>query len=89
MEQQWFSSSRNHKKPFLIFHKILSQSYKIELSLKWYEGCLLTVATTVTFKVTNAKIYVQLLLYQQKTIQNYQNYLAKDLKDQFIGINIR
>ena len=62
---------------------------KIELSLKWYEGCLLTVATTVTFKVTNAKFYVQLLLYQQKTIQNFQNYLAKDLKDQFIGINIR
>ena len=89
MEQQCFSSSKNHKKPLLIFHKIFSQSYEFELSLKWYEGCLLTVATTVTFKITNAKFYVQLLLYQQKTIQNYQNYLAKDLKDQFIGINIR
>ena len=27
----------------------------------------------------------QLLLYQQKTMQNDQNYQAKDLKDQFIG----
>ena len=47
---------------------------KIELSLKWYEGCLLTVATTATFKINDAKLYVQLLLYQQKTMQNYQNY---------------
>ena len=30
----------------------------------------------------------QLLLYQQKTMRNYQNYQAKDLKEQFIGINI-
>ena len=28
-------------------------------------------------------------LYQQKIIKNYQNYLAKVLKDQFIGINIK
>ena len=26
---------------------------------------------------------------QQKTIKNYQNFLAEDLKDQFIGINIK
>ena len=30
----------------------------------------------------------QLLFYQQKTMRNYQNYQAKDLKEQFIGINI-
>ena len=29
----------------------------------------------------------QLLLYQQKTMQNYQNYQAKNLKDLFIGTN--
>ena len=29
------------------------------------------------------------LLYQQKSIKNYQNLLAKDLKDRFIGINIK
>ena len=27
-------------------------------------------------------------LYQQKTIKNYQYFLAKDLKDQCIGANI-
>ena len=27
--------------------------------------------------------------YQQKTIKNYQNFLAKDLKDQCIGIKIK
>ena len=28
-------------------------------------------------------------LYQQKTIGNYENFLAKDLKDQCIGMNIK
>ena len=27
-------------------------------------------------------------LYQQKTIKNYQNFLAKDLKDECIGANL-
>ena len=31
---------------------------KVELSLKWYERCLLTTATTATFKITDAKLYV-------------------------------
>ena len=48
---------------------------KIELSLKWYEKYLLTVANNPSFKITNAKLYVPiLLLYQQKTMRNYQNY---------------
>ena len=28
-------------------------------------------------------------LYQQRTIKNYQNVLAKDLKDWCIGMNIK
>ena len=31
---------------------------KVELLLKWYERCLLTTATTTTFKITDAKLYV-------------------------------
>ena len=31
---------------------------KVELSLKWYERCLLTTATTAIFKITDAKLYV-------------------------------
>ena len=52
---------------------------KVELSLKWIENCVLTTAPTgaiangtgadsVTFKITDAKLYVRLLLYQQKTM---------------------
>ena len=35
--------------------------YKAELSLKWYERCLLTVANTATFKITDAKLYVPIV----------------------------
>ena len=31
----------------------------------------------------------QLLLCQQKRIKKYQNFLAKDLKDHFIGSKIK
>ena len=34
---------------------------KVELSLKWYERCLLTTATTATFKITDAKFYVPIV----------------------------
>ena len=49
---------------------------KVELSLKWYERCLLTVANTATFKIIDAKLYVPIVgqLYHWKTMQNYQTY---------------
>ena len=34
---------------------------KVELSLKWCERCLLTAATTVTFKITDAKLNVPIV----------------------------
>ena len=34
---------------------------KVELSLKWYGRCLLTAATTATFKITGAKLYVPIV----------------------------
>ena len=34
---------------------------KVELSLKWYEKCLLTAANTVTFRITDAKLYVPIV----------------------------
>ena len=49
-------------------------NFKVELSLRWYENCVLSnVAGNSTFKITDAKIFL-LLLYQQKTMLNYQNY---------------
>ena len=44
----------------------------------------------VFFLLLKAQHYMPLLsLYQQNTIKNYQNFLAKDLKDQFIGMTIK
>ena len=34
---------------------------KVELSSKWYEKCLLTAATTATFTITDAKLYVPIV----------------------------
>ena len=33
----------------------------VELSLKWYERCLLTAVTTATFAITDAKLYVPIV----------------------------
>ena len=32
-------------------------SCKVEISLKWYDRCLLSTANTATFKITDAKLY--------------------------------
>ena len=34
---------------------------KVKISLKWYERCLLTAATTATFTITDAKRYVPII----------------------------
>ena len=34
---------------------------KVELSLKWYERCLLTVSNTANFEITDAKLYVPIV----------------------------
>ena len=58
---------------------------KVELLLNWIENCVLTSAAiganangtgadSATFKITMQNFMYQLLLYQQKTMQNYQNY---------------
>ena len=36
-------------------------NFKVELSLKWYERCLLTAANTATFRITDAKLYVPIV----------------------------
>ena len=53
---------------------------KVELSLKWYERCLLNTANTAIFKMTDAKLCVPIVTLSIET---------KDLKDQFIGMNIK
>ena len=34
---------------------------KVDLSLKWYERCLLTAATAATFEIADAKLYVPIV----------------------------
>ena len=36
-------------------------NWKTELSLKWYENCVLTAANTASFKITDAKLYVPIV----------------------------
>ena len=52
---------------------------KVELSLKWIENCVLTVANTATFKITDAKLYVPIVTL--KTEDNTK--LSKLLSDGF------
>ena len=46
-------------------------------------------SNNIIFTIKDTELYVSKQLYQQETIKNYQNFLAKDLKDQFIGMNIK
>ena len=47
---------------------------KIELSLKWYENCILSSAwAAATFAITDIKLYVP-VVKKLTTMQNYQNY---------------
>ena len=41
---------------FWISLEILLINCKVELSLNWIERCVLTVANTATFKITDAKL---------------------------------
>ena len=61
---------------------------KVELSLKWYERCLLTAATTAIFKRTHAKLYVPIDTLSAEDSAKLSKLLRKDLKDQFVGMNI-
>ena len=64
---------------------------KIELKLKWINHYVLSAAgndnvkdnvnaNNIVFTIKGKKLYTPVWFYQQKTIKNYQNFLAKDLK---------
>ena len=55
-------------------------NYKVELSLKWHERCLLTVANTATFKITDAKLYVPIVTL---SIEDNSSKLSKLLNKGF------
>ena len=53
---------------------------KVELSLKWYERCLLTAATTATFKKTDAKLYVPIVTLSIEDNSKLTKLLNKGFK---------
>ena len=53
---------------------------KVELSLKWYERCLLTAATTATFTITDAKLYVPIVTLSIEDHSKLTKLLNKGFK---------
>ena len=53
---------------------------KVELSLKWYERCLLTVANTATFKITDAKLYVPIVILSAEDNAKLSKLLGQRFK---------
>ena len=53
---------------------------KVELSLKWYERCLLTVANTAIFKITDAKLYVPIVTLSVEDNAKLSKLLSEGFK---------
>ena len=55
-------------------------NYKVELLLKWYEICLLAAATTATFEITDAKLYVPVVTLTVEDNSKLSKLLSKGFK---------
>ena len=53
---------------------------KVEISLKWIERCLLTVANTATFKITDAKLYVPIVTLKTEDNTKLSKLLSEGFK---------
>ena len=53
---------------------------KVELSLKCIENCMLTTATTATFKITDAKLYVPIVTLSSEDNVKLSKLLSKGFK---------
>ena len=62
---------------------------KVELSLKWYERCLLTAATTAIFKITDAKLYVPVVTLSIEDNTKISKLLNKGFKRQVSWIKYK
>ena len=38
----------------------------VEISLKWIENCMLTTANTATFKISDAKLYIPIVIIRRQ-----------------------
>ena len=71
---------------------------KVELKIKLTRYCVLSAAAAdnananpnnISFTIKDTRLYVSVVTLSTRDKKNYQKFLAKDLKDQFIGINIK
>ena len=71
---------------------------KVELKLKWTKYCVLSAGSAdnenansnnIIFSIKVTKLYAPVGILLEKTIKNFQSFFAKNLKDQFIGVNIK
>ena len=71
---------------------------KFWLKLKWTKYCVLSVGgannadakpNNIIFTIKDTKFYIPVVTLFAKYNQNYQSFLAKDFKNQFIGTNIK
>ena len=46
-------------------------------------------ANNISFTIKDTKLYVLVVTFSAKTMKNYQKFLPRDLKDQFIGTNLK
>ena len=53
---------------------------KVELSLNWIKRCLLTVANTATFKITDAKLYVPIVTLSAEDNAKLSKLLGEGFK---------
>ena len=53
---------------------------KVELSLQWIENCVLTVANTATFKITDAKLYVPIVTLSAEDKAKLSKLLGEGFK---------
>ena len=53
---------------------------KVELSLKWVENCMLTTATTSTFKITDTKLYVPIVTLKTEDNTKLSKLLSEAFK---------
>ena len=73
-------------------------NYKVELKLKRTKYCVLSAAgadndndnsNNIIFTVKDTKLYVPVVTLSATDNQKLSNFLAKGLKDQFTGMNIK
>ena len=53
---------------------------RVEISLKWIENCMLTTATTVPFKITDAKLYIPIVTLKTQDNTKLSKLLSKGFK---------